>query len=207
MGQTTADIRRDDTTLSHVRRHKRWMISNPTNEMSEDYLQYLSPPHCQSNCPLWANLAGNVGKLLWGMTQGSLAEVGTNIHDWHLAVNHCPGALQCRRKMTGFLSRLLYFGCTVYFKDKYVPSWYHLRNKFFPCFTAFLMCELCKCLEENVISLPLCIKSYMQVCVVVDFSYPLKVYGGFLVNYCAGLQEGKKRKACNILTDLTCESL
>ncbi len=67
--------------------------------------------------------------------------------------------------------------------------------------------ELCKCLEENVISLPLCIKSYMQVCVAVDFSYPLKACGGFLVNYCAGLQERKKRKACIILTGLTCESL
>lgn len=50
-------------------------------------------------------------------------------------------------------------------------------------------------------------KRYMQVCVMAKFSYPLKACGGFLVNYCAGLQEGKKRKACIILTGLACESL
>lgn len=175
------------------------------NEMSADYLQYLSPPHCQSNGPLWSNIAGNVGKLHWGMTQGSLAEVGTDIHDWHLAVNHCPGALQCQRKTTGFLSRLLYFGCIFQGQTRAIVV---SPEKFiFPGFTAFLMSELCKCLEENVIWLPLCIKSYMQVCVTADFSYPLKACGGFLVNYCAGLQEGKKRKACIILTELACESL
>lgn len=173
--------------------------------MSADYLQYLCPPHCQSNGTLWANIAGNVGKLHWGMTQGSLAEVGTDIHDWHLAVNHFPGALQCRWKTTGFLSKILYFGCIFQGQTRAIVV---SPEKFiFPGFTAFLMSELCKCLEENVIWLPLCIKSYMQVCVTADFSYPLKACGGFLVNYCAGLQEGKKRKACIILTELACESL
>lgn len=67
------------------------------------------------------------------MTQGSLGGVGTDIHDWHLAVNHCPGALRCRAE-DDWPSQQVTVLCTldVYFKDKYVSLWHHLRNSFFP---------------------------------------------------------------------------